>query len=758
MTPLDDSLRAALKRRYPAPNLSPYGLATTSWQAIDTHQGRDGARMEIARRDFIFTPLFVSLFTSFGLSAGAAQIAGTVLSAIAVTAISVGIQYLMAPKPPKPEDGRAPMTQAIPPQFFCVGEARLAGAYMLWESKGRGMYSVQAICGHPIDSFRDFYLHDDKVTIDPIDDGVVTPGNGRYGDGSPKRVKLFTRLGATPETPYDEIVAVLGGDGTWTNSHRGDGQASLGMICLAPGAENFPKAFPYGKPSASVVIRGARVWDFRDELQDPEDPSTWAWSDNPVLLLAWHECFSAFGTQRDFRTAILPVLDMWQEEADVCDELVPLAIGGTERRYTCGGFDTAEKDPKSTTNAILGAMDGWMCERGDGALLVVAGKFREKYVATLTDADVLGYGMQYNVLFEEEINRLIPTFTYPATDYSTSDTDYFEDIAAQQKAGRTLPQQANFPWVQQWRQARRLGKREWQRIQEKKRGQLYVRFSGINGVYAPWVRLQTPLGYPSLNGMLISNRKSVLDVMKGGFEMSFIKMPADIDAWVPATDEGMAPPVPTKPSYDGIPVAQIDTVAAIASGSSVILRVGLIDPGRDDLTPVIRYRDADIGGGVPGPWVELRFPGAAPDGGVIVLDTNPVPADRDLEVEANYAGANNSLGTAWSATEEVRSTIDATPPVALTTFSASDGTGEFITNFATMTDVHLSTVAIYKAPSGVPLDRTAHSVGPRYAVSPGIAYAIPGASAAGVFDIYAEPFNGSGVVGPLSGPDTATVT
>jgi hypothetical protein len=90
-------------------------------------------------------------------------------------------------------------------------------------------------------------------------------------------------------------------------------------------------------------------------------------------------------------------------------------------------------------------------------------------------------------------------------------------------------------------------------------------------------------------------------------------------------------------------------------------------------------------------------------------------------------------------------------------FSASDGTGQFVANFSTTNDSHLASVAIYKVASGGTLNRAANLVG-RYAVAPGISYALPLSSVAGTFDIYAEPFNRSSIAGPLAGPDSATVS
>lgn len=148
--------------------------------------------------DPIFTPIFTAVLGTGGFSIGATKITYAPLaSAIATTAISNGLQALLAqaPKPPKPEDGRVPFNQAIPFRVYAVGRTRVAGARMMWEAKGFNLYSVQAIAGHRIKSFNRFYLNDDEVTVV---DNVVTPltTGGRYGAGS-ANVRLYTRLART---------------------------------------------------------------------------------------------------------------------------------------------------------------------------------------------------------------------------------------------------------------------------------------------------------------------------------------------------------------------------------------------------------------------------------------------------------------------------------------------------------------------------------------------------------------------------------
>src|SRR5690606_806966 len=143
-------------------------------------------------------------------------------------------------------------------------------------------------------------------------------------------------------------------------------------------------------------------------------------------------------------------------------------------------WGTTETDPRAVRNSILAACDGWTCERGDGATLLIVGKFRDELVGEVTDDDIAGYFLRNGVPFADDINRLVPKFTYPATDFTTTDTDFFEDQTEQMRAGRLLSQEADYGWVQQWQQARRLGWRDWKRSQQRKSGALELRLSGVN--------------------------------------------------------------------------------------------------------------------------------------------------------------------------------------------------------------------------------------------------------------------------------------
>ncbi|RWX28965.1 hypothetical protein EHH54_31825, partial [Rhizobium leguminosarum] len=194
--------------------------------------------------DPIFTPLFTAVFGTAGITIGATTITfASIASAIAVTALSIGIQMLLAPKPPKAEDGKSPLTQSIPYRIYAVGRTRLAGARMLWEAVGSDLFSVQALTGHRIKSINRYFLHDDEVTL--TGDRVNTATNGRYGKGA-AHVDIYTRLGLSTETAYAALVAKLSASDIWTSQHRGDGQSSIAMIAHNASQKDQGRAFPYG--------------------------------------------------------------------------------------------------------------------------------------------------------------------------------------------------------------------------------------------------------------------------------------------------------------------------------------------------------------------------------------------------------------------------------------------------------------------------------------------------------------------------------
>jgi hypothetical protein len=506
--------------------------------------------------DPIFTPIFVTALSAAGVGAATAAFIAPVLTGIVVAAGSYLLNAAMAPKPPKPEDGRQSFQSTTPHRIYGYGRGRVAGAKMCNEEKDGDLFYVAALVSHRIAAFVDFYLNDDLVEFTTDGVSVAEGEDDRYGS---RRIKIYRRLGLTPETPYEALVAEI--PEIWGANHRGDGTASLAMTCRTVSLEQQSSAYPYGLPQPSAVMEMALVWDFRNPAQNPDDESTWTFSTNPALCIAHHECFSEFGAQRDYRVALLPVINQWKIEANICDEMIARVSGTPEKRYELGGWTTTETDPKGIRAAMLATCDGWFCERGDGSIILTVGKFREPEVI-ITDDDIAGFYIQRDEAAEEKTNELSISFTSPSHAYSTVQCDPFIDSDDQLARGKKLITSFDLTWVQSFTRARRLGKREWHRIQQKSKGKLELRLSGINALYTRWIRVQSNT-IPRLSNAIIENRSGKLMLAQAGCDLEFILVTAAVDDWVPATDEGLPPPDVTTPDLDStLPVPTGFTAAS----------------------------------------------------------------------------------------------------------------------------------------------------------------------------------------------------
>jgi hypothetical protein len=705
-------------------------------------------------QDPIFTPIFTALIGTGGFTIGATTITyASLLSGVATAALTAFVGVLLAPTPPKPEDGRAPISQAIPPRIYGYGTARIGGFAMLWEEWRRWLYYVGAIAGHRIHQVRGLWMDDERVTLDEYG-FVQRSASKRFGW---EYVRVDWRLGLPIETAYDFIAGNLQDSGMYGSDFRGDGQASVGISFRPAKADAFGKVYG-GIPRPSLEADLALVWDFRDPLQDPEDESTWTWTTNPVLIIAHYLCFSEFGFRRNYAEAILPVIEQWVQEANICDEPVPRRSGGTEPRYQCAGWFTSENEPKAVLNALLVTCDGWVCERGDGVYLIRVGKYREPEVV-LTDADLCGWFLQSDIPSEDAINRLVPRITYPAAEYAPAECDAFEDVDDQLRRGRTLERVADLVTVQEWRQGRRLTKREWSRLQEKVKGALDVRLSGINAIYERWIRIQSNL-IPRLNNVVIENRNARIALAQGGFRIEFIKTSDEIDNWDPDTDEGEPPPVPERPSDDELYVPQnVNAVAeniSIGPGiSGVYLAVSFDDPEEDDLDYVVRYR-IKVLSGAQNVWTTLPpFTEYEPESGRITLTTPPVPTDVTLEVEV-ASKSGSSLST-FSSTEEVTTVGDLVAPAPPEIGTVGVAPGEATIPLTAPNSPNVRAMRVYRAASGDPYAESTDVSGPIYCIANQQVSYVDEDVSSGSYDYFATAENWSSVKSTPAGPEPAIV-
>jgi hypothetical protein len=568
-------------------------------------------------------PLLIPALTGLGVGVTAAPIVADVI----VTGVALGLSILFAPQVPKPDDVRQPFKQSVPNRIRILGKRRSGGAYMLYHSwHGSTLYAVTAVCDGLVSEFTRFWLHDDEITINAIDDsvnGINSSAENRYGDN---KVHIYTRNGETPEVSYTsdalDMAARLSPDGIWTADHRGDGIASLCMVASDAGPDDQAKRFPFGVPQPSVEVVATKVFDPRHSGsggyslggQNWNDPTSWAFvgNDNPILQTMWFLTapINQGGMGLDFEESFVPVLGDIAAQADICDEAVPLKAGGSEKRYTSGALWKYSDPPGDVLTAILGTCDGFLAERGDGAFELKAGKWDDDdFAIIIQDKHIISLHVTRFRPDEDEVTGVITKYNSVAHSHTLIDAAVQPRDAYQGGEDRRI-RTIEVGFCPSGTQAQRLAKRVG--IYEM----APVRFTAVLKMYG--ILLLDRRGCtiqctddPALADAKVRLTRVELNLAERTVEIDgTIFDPVACDAWDPATEEGPLQPFITiaVDDADSIPT---DLVAAAARIGGTVYVDLQFNPGSAPGPQYLgQWRIADTGGGVPGPWHLELFQGA----------------------------------------------------------------------------------------------------------------------------------------------------
>lgn len=317
------------------------------------------------------------------------------------------------------------------PKKIIYGRARLGGTVIAIGSHGsdnKYLTMVLAIAGHRIEEFEEIWFNDEKVW----DSGY----QGTWGT----YVEHEFIYGS--DTDAVSTLATAGITG-WTSNHKISGNAAL-VVRL----EYDPEIFTSGLPNVSVVVKGKRIYDPRqDSTSTYYDSSvggsnhrpngTWSelgYSTNPAIVLLDYLRDTKYGLGVDIDDIDLQSV---VDAADVCDEDVSLDAGGTQDRYTCDGVMDSSNTIKTNIENILTSMIGTLTFAA-GKFVVNAHEYRtpsldideDDLIAPLTITTKQSRRSLYNAVkgsfVSEEENFVVAD--YPAQTSSTYATDDGETI------------------------------------------------------------------------------------------------------------------------------------------------------------------------------------------------------------------------------------------------------------------------------------------------------------------------------------------
>lgn len=335
--------------------------------------------------------LGVSVAGAFGVTLAAGSFAATALGFLSQAAIGFAINAL-TPKPKVEGANRGYQVNtrgsALDHQII-YGEARVGGVIVFEESvegvndnpdvDNQFLLRVYAHAGHEVEGYTDVYINGKKVTewrradnrnvvsgpdavangvglvpytvCDVRSDGTVITEvedagscSNRYGLNSRGAAinNLVLRFYKGDQTAADPTL--VADSDTWNDS------CVLNGIAYMTSLMGFDEGtYPNGPPEITVTIKGKKVYDPRETSHDPDDSSTWTWSDNTALCVRDY-LSSGYGLGEDEANIDD---DIVIDAADVCDQ----TVGGVSR-YTCNGSFSTSVRPADILDDLLSSMGG----------------------------------------------------------------------------------------------------------------------------------------------------------------------------------------------------------------------------------------------------------------------------------------------------------------------------------------------------------------------------------------------------------------
>jgi len=335
--------------------------------------------------------------------------------------------------------------------------------------------------------------------------------------------------------------------------------------------------------------------------------------------------------------------------ANICDENITLAAGGTQKRYRTSATASDANDRMEIINTFLACMNGTLRDNNGKLSLTVMKNDLANYVLTFDDDDILdsfewnqtrGLTETYNVArgryVDPSDNSLYQLVDYP--EVRITSLDGIERVVT-----------IDLPYVEEGRRAQRIAKQVLQRNQY--RGMFSATFTAkaMGCQVGDVVRLSfTPLGWTNKLFRVVSQQ---ID-FTGKVPLALVEENAAIYAWDAEEQAVITPTAPTV--YDPLnnPII-LGTLQATArhepSDGSVVLTAnyqGIIDTGQ--LPKNISFRrlsgntdvsasatwTIDSQGGVTGGTVTVT------DGVVNIPSGVSTPSGTTIVVKSNYDGVD----------------------------------------------------------------------------------------------------------------------
>lgn len=408
------------------------------------------------------TSIGTAIVTAVVGTTGAATTAGLISAAVINLAISAALSAAAAalttqkPDSPVKATRNANVKHPMSPHEAVYGSVRKGGTLFYVQGSGDAnsrLHLCIALAAHECEEIESIYLNGELTELE-----LVTPDSGHgpfrefpelpdtYEMYIPavgfKRRKLSAynwRLGTTSQAAFPAMLLECE---NWTSAHQAKGRCYL-YARLVYDVTESGLAWPSFIPSLTVRMKGKKCYDPRT--------ATTVWTDNPANICA-DILENLLGVPRARIDA-----DSWEEAADICDEVVNIKGGGTEKRYRASGFFAVEGEPEQWLAPIVRAMAGAVVEH-HGIYYIRAGAWRDP-VLTIGDDDVMG-GIQVRTADSDRERANVARGVFAGAESYDQPTDFPQviDAAAVTEDGVEQSMELNLEWSPSHRQAQRVAK------------------------------------------------------------------------------------------------------------------------------------------------------------------------------------------------------------------------------------------------------------------------------------------------------------
>lgn len=466
----------------------------------------------------------VAGFASFG------ALASSVLTNVVIGAgLSYAFQALSGkPKQPSFSDLSAQAQErtrlirsSVVNRRVVYGTAMVSGPLVFAATTDKGskkdqyLHLVVALADHEVSAINSVFFNDVEIQNGDLDsEGNVTSGN--YED----KARIKKVLGGSSQIADPDLVSEID---VWTSSHRLQGVAYL-YVRL----EFDPDVYPSGIPNIKALVDGKNLYD-------PRDAST-SFSHNPALVVRDY-LKSGYG---------LGVSDSEVHDssfiaaANICDENVNLAAGGTQKRYTADGVLDLGVKPVDALEDILTSCGGVLTyEQGKYKLQVAAATTASW---SLDEDDLRGpVTVRTKPTKRELFNAVRGVFINPNDNYQPTDFPIRTNATYEtEDGGEQIVKDIQLPFTTDSIRAQRLAEIVLQRSRQGITIELPCKLTALD--ISVWDVIQvsiSKLGWTNKEFRVVGWSLSE----DGGVDLA-LQEEADVYGWVPGTDEITIDPAP----------------------------------------------------------------------------------------------------------------------------------------------------------------------------------------------------------------------